>query len=105
MPKIKITYFKTMDIDSAGRVLDMIGHDIPHLVQNAAKLMAFDEHFACFTAPDGQEALFESNSFRESLCLPFFKIKRADGISRRTTQKGKCHRPHLKPKFCQTSPI
>ena len=48
MSKIKITYFKTMDVDSAGRVLDMIRHDIPHLVQAAANLMAFDEHFASY---------------------------------------------------------
>lgn len=62
MSKIKITYFKTMDIDSAGRVLDMIGHDIPHLVQAAANLMAFDEHFACFTAPDGQVIALDRHS-------------------------------------------
>ena len=62
MSKIKIRYFKTMDIASAGRVLDKIGHDISHLVDSAAKLTGCDEHFACFTAPDGQVIALDRHS-------------------------------------------
>ena len=62
MAAVQITYFKTMNVKNANRVLDMIGHDIPQLVKNAAKHMAQDETFACFTAPDGHVIALDKHS-------------------------------------------
>ena len=62
MAAVQITYFKTMNVKNANRVLDMIGHDIPQLVKNAAKQMAQDESFACFAAPDGHVIALDKHS-------------------------------------------
>ena len=62
MTSVKITYFKSMDIRSKARSLDMIGHDIPQIVSQAASHMANDEGFACFTAPDGQVIALDRDS-------------------------------------------
>ena len=62
MSKIKVTYFKTISVQSKARILDVIGHDIPQLVQSAAHHMATDERFACFTAPDGQVIALDRES-------------------------------------------
>lgn len=62
MSQIKITYFKTMSVNSTGRVLHMNGRDIPHLVHSAAAHMAQDESFACFTALDGKVITLDRDS-------------------------------------------
>lgn len=62
MAAVQISYFKTMNVKNANRVLDMIGHDIPHLVKTAAQNMAQDESFACFTAPDGHVIALDKHS-------------------------------------------
>ena len=62
MTAVQITYFKSMNVKSKARILDMIGCDIPQIVSQAAKNMASDEGFACFTAPDGQVIALDKNS-------------------------------------------
>ena len=62
MAAVQITYFKTMNVKHANRVLDMIGHDIPQLVKSAAQQMAQDESFACFTAQDGHVIALDKHS-------------------------------------------
>ena len=62
MTSVKITFFKSMDIHSKARSLDMIGRDIPQIVSQAAHHMKSDEGFACFTAPDGQVVALDRNS-------------------------------------------
>ena len=62
MTAVQITYFKSMNVKHKGRVLDMIGQDIPQLVANAARHMAQDEAFACFTAPDGHVIALDKDS-------------------------------------------
>ena len=62
MAAVQIMYFKTMNVKNSNRVLDMIGHDIPQLVKHAAKQMAQDESFACFTAPDGHVIALDKHS-------------------------------------------
>lgn len=62
MAAVKITYFKSLNVNNPGRVLDMIGRDIPHLVANAAQNMAADESFACFTAPNGHVIALDRQS-------------------------------------------
>lgn len=62
MSRVKVTYFKSLNIQNTGRVLDMIGHDIPHLVHSAANHMATDEEYACFTAPDGKVIALDKHS-------------------------------------------
>ena len=62
MAAVKITYFKTLNVKHAGRVLDMIGRDIPELVRHAAHHMAEDEAFACFTAPNGHTIALDRHS-------------------------------------------
>ena len=62
MTAVQITYFKSMNVRQTARVLDMISHDIPQLVANAANNMAADESFACFTAPDGHVVALDKHS-------------------------------------------
>ena len=62
MTAVQITYFKSMNVRQTARVLDMIGHDIPQLVANAAYNMAADESFACFTAPNGHVVALDKQS-------------------------------------------
>lgn len=62
MTAVQITYFKSMNVRQTARVLDMIGHDIPELVANAADNMAADESFACFTAPNGHVVTLDKHS-------------------------------------------
>ena len=62
MAAVKITYFKSLNVNNPGRVLDMIGHDIPHLVANAAQNMAADESFACFTTSSGHVIALDRQS-------------------------------------------
>ena len=62
MTTVQITYFKSMNVKHTARVLDMIGHDIPQLVANAANDMSADESFACFTAPDGHVVALDKHS-------------------------------------------
>lgn len=62
MAKVKVTYFKSLNIKHTGRVLDMIGRDISALIKSAAQNMADDEAFACFMTPDGQVIALDKNS-------------------------------------------
>ncbi|MGC6517926.1 MAG: hypothetical protein ACON49_07885 [Candidatus Puniceispirillaceae bacterium] len=62
MKAVQITYFKSLNIKSKSRDLDIIGRDIPHIIAHAARLMARDEGFACFTAPDGTVIALDKHS-------------------------------------------
>ena len=62
MAAVKITYFKSLNVNHQGRVLNMIGHDIPHLIAHAAQHMAADEAFACFTAHNGHVIALDRQS-------------------------------------------
>lgn len=62
MAAVQITYFKSFNVKNAGRVLNMIGHDIPQIVATAVRHMAQDELYACFTAPDGHVVALDRDS-------------------------------------------